>query len=205
LHTQHLTLFCIDDMQREVGKMVENVYYALLDYCYLARYINLESKNIDTIISNVETLLTEMKALRDANVEFIAREENSGKFKSFIFYTNDQKLADRVFKNGYKKTTTENLLNTTSNDLKENNILERRRLRMNKTLNVIFKAVAGPFFEEECLVAEPGEDLPDTLFSDLEEIGLSTIDSEAVQEDEVEPLPEDLFDDLADEDSQVKG
>ena len=185
--------------------MVENVYYTLLDYCYLARHINLESKNIDTIISNMETLLTEMKALRDANVEFIAREENSGKFQSFIFYTHDQKVADRVFRNGYKKTTTENLLDTTSNDSKENNIFEHERLKMNKTLNVIFKAIAGPIFEEECLVAEPEEDLPETLFSDLEEIGLSFIEREAIQEDEVEPLPEDLFDDLTDEDSQVKG
>jgi hypothetical protein len=61
--------------------------------------MNLESKNIDTIVSNVETLLTEMKTWRDANVEFIAREENSGKSQSFIFYTHDQKVADRVFKN----------------------------------------------------------------------------------------------------------
>ncbi|MDH3965283.1 MAG: hypothetical protein OEV25_17875 [Deltaproteobacteria bacterium] len=167
--------------------------------------MNLESNNINTVISNVETLLTEMKALRDANVEFIAREENSGKSQSFIFYTHDQKVADRVFKNGYKKTTTEDLLDTTSNDSKENNILEHKRLRMNETLNVIFKAIAGPIFEEERLVAEPAEDLPDTLFSDLEEIGLSTIDREAIQENAVEPLPEELFDDLSDEDSQVKG
>ena len=76
---------------------------------------------------------------------------------------------------------------------------------MNETLNVIFKAIAGPIFEEELLVAEPAEDLPDTLFSDLEEIGLSTIDREAIQENAVEPLPEELFDDLSDEDSQVKG
>ena len=53
--------------------MVENIYYTLLDYCYLARHMNLESNNINTVISNVETLLTEMKALRDANVEFIAK------------------------------------------------------------------------------------------------------------------------------------
>ena len=64
--------------------MVENVYYTLLDYCYLARHINLESKNIDTVVSNVETLLTEMKSLIDANVEFRAREENSGQFPNFI-------------------------------------------------------------------------------------------------------------------------
>ena len=185
--------------------MVENVYYTLLDYCYLARHMNLESKNLNTVISKVETLLTEMKTLRDANVEFIAREENSGKSQSFIFYTHDQKVADRVFKNGYKKTTTEDLLDTTSNDLKENNILEHKRLRMNETLNVIFKAIAGPIFEEERLVAEPAEDLPDTLFSDLEEIGLSTLDREAMQEDAVEPLPEELFDDLSDENGQVQG
>jgi hypothetical protein len=76
---------------------------------------------------------------------------------------------------------------------------------MNETLNVICKAIAGPTFEEERLLAEPAENLSDTLFSDLEEIGLSTIEREAIQENEVEPLPEDLFDDLSDEDSQVKG
>jgi hypothetical protein len=76
---------------------------------------------------------------------------------------------------------------------------------MNETLNGIFRAIAGPIFEEERLVAEPAEDFPDTLFSDLEEIGLSTVEREAIQENEVEPLPEDLFDDLSDEDNQVKG
>jgi hypothetical protein len=142
---------------------------------------------------------------KDANVEFIAREENSGKSQSFIFYTHDQKVADRVFKNRYNKTTTEDLLDTTSNDSKENNILEHKRVRMNETLNVICKAIAGPTFEEERLLAEPAENLSDTLFSDLEEIGLSTIEREAIQENAVEPLPEELFDDLSDEDSQVKG
>ena len=75
---------------------------------------------------------------------------------------------------------------------------------MNETLNIIFKAIAGPTFEEERILAEPAGDLSDTLLSDLEEIGLSTIEREATQEDEVEPLPEDLFDDLSDEDDQVE-
>jgi len=61
--------------------MTENVYYTILDHCYLAKYMNLESKNIDTIISNVETLVTEMKAWRNANVEFVTREENTGKYE----------------------------------------------------------------------------------------------------------------------------
>ena len=185
--------------------MTDTVYYTILDHCYLARYMNLESKNINTVISNVETLLTEMKALRDANVEFIAGEENLGKSQSFIFYTHDQKVADRVFNNRYNKTTTEDFLNITSNDSKESNILEHKRMRMNETLNVTFKAIAGPTFEEERLLTEPAENLPDTLFSDLEEIGLSTIEREAIQENEVEPLPEDLFDDLSDEDDQTAG
>ena len=183
--------------------MVENVYYTLLDYCYLARHMNLESKNLNTVISNVEALLTEMKAWRDANVELIAREENSGKSQSFIFYTHDQKVADRVFKNGYKKTTTEDLLNTTSNDSKENNLLEHKRVRMNATLTAIFKTIVSPSFEEDRLLVKPEEDLSDTLLSDLEEIGLSTIEREAIQENEVEPLPEDLFDDLSDGDDQA--
>ena len=67
-----------------------NVYYTILDPCYLAKYMNLESKDIDTIISNVETLLTEMRAWRDNNVEFIVREESAGKSQSFIFYTHDR-------------------------------------------------------------------------------------------------------------------
>jgi hypothetical protein len=166
--------------------------------------MNLESKNLNTVISNVETLLTEMKTWRDANVEFIAREENSGKSQSFIFYTHDQKVADRVFKNRYKKTTTEDFLNTTSNDSKENNISENRRVKMNGTLNLIFQSIAGPTFQEERLLTKPEADLSDTLLSDLEEIGLSTIEREAIQEDEVEPLPEDLFDDLSHEDDQVE-
>ena len=185
--------------------MVENVYYTLLDYCYLARHMNLESKNLNTVISKVETLLTEMKALRDANVEFIAREENSGKSQSFIFYTHDQKVADRVFKNGYKQTTTEDFLKSTLNDSKENNAFENERTKMNKTLNLILKAMVGSSFEEDLLVAEPEGDLSEILFDDLEEIGLSTIDRETMPEDQIEPLPDDLFDDLSDEDSQVKG
>ena len=185
--------------------MVENVYYTILDHCYLAKYMNLESKNIDTIISNVETLVTEMKAWRNANVKFVTREKNTGKYESLVLYTHDQQMADRVFKSGYYKTTTEDFLNTTSNSSKENNALENRRVKMNETLNVIFKAIAGPTFEEERILAEPAEDLSDTLLSDLEEIGLSTIEREAIEENEVEPLPEDLFDDLSDEDDQVEG
>ena len=185
--------------------MAENVYYRILDYCYLARHMNLESKNINTVISNVETLLTEMKALRDAKVDFIAREENSGKSQCFIFYTHDQKVADKIFKNDCTKTTTEDFLNITSNNLKENNILEHKRVRMNETLNVIFQAIAGPTFEKERILAEPAEDLSDSLLSDLEEIGLSTVEREAIQENDVEPLPEDLFDDLSDEEDQAEG
>ena len=185
--------------------MAENLYYTILDYCYLAKYMNLESKNIDTIISNVETLLTEMKAWRNANVEFVTREENTGKYNSLILYTHDQKMADRVFKSGYYKTTTEDFLNTISSSSKENNILENTRVKMNQTLNLIFQSIPGPTFQEERLLTEPEADLSDTLLSDLEEIGLSTIEREAIQENEVEPLPEDLFDDLSDEDDQVEG
>jgi len=181
--------------------MTENVYYTILDHCYLAKYMNLESKNIDTIISNVETLVTEMKAWRNANVEFVTREENTGKYESLVLYTHDQKMADRVFKSGYYKTTTEDFLNTTSNSSKENNILKNRRVKMNETLNVIFKAIAGPTFEEERILAEPAGDLSDNL----EEIGLSTIEREAMPVNEVEPLPDDLFDDLSDEDDQAAG
>ena len=185
--------------------MAENIYYAILDHCYLAKYMNLESKNIDTVISNVETLLTEMKGWRNANVEFLTRVEDTGKYESLILYTHDQEMADRVFKSGYYKTTADDFLNTISSSSKESNILENKRVKMNETLNLIFKAIAGPTFQEERILAEPAEDLSDTLLSDLEEIGLSTIEREAIQEDEVEPLPEDLFDDLGDEDDQVEG
>ena len=67
---------------------------------------------------------------------------------------------------------------------------------MNETLNLIFKAIVSPSFEEGRLVAEPEGDLPEALFDDLEKIGLSTTEKEAMPEDEIEPLPADLFDDL---------
>jgi len=184
--------------------MAENVYYAILDHCYLAKYMNLESKNIHTVISNIETLLAEMKGWRNANVEFVTRVENTGKYESLILYTHNQKMADRVFKSGYYKTTTEDFLNTISSSSKESNILENKRVKMNETLNLIFKSIAGPTFQRERLLTDPEADLSDTLLSDLEEIGLSTIEREAIQENEVEPLPEDLFDDLSDEDDQVE-
>jgi hypothetical protein len=69
---------------------------------------------------------------------------------------------------------------------------------MNETLNHIFKAIVSPSFEVGRLVREPEEDLPETLFDDLEKIGLSTTEREAMPEDEIEPLPADLFDDLTD-------
>ena len=175
---------------------MENVYYTILDPCYLARYMDLESKDVDTIISNVETLLTEMKALRDANVEFLAREENSGKFQSFIFYTHDQNVADRVFKNGCYKAAAKDFQKSILNDSKENSALESERVKMNETLNLICKAIVSPSLEEGFLVAEPEEDLPETLFDDLEKIGLSTNEKEAMPDDEIEHLPAELFDDL---------
>ena len=177
---------------------MENVYYTILDPCYLARYMNLESKDIDTIISNIETLLTELKGWRDTNVEFIVREENAGKPQSFIFYTHDRKLADRVFKTACYKAAVKDFRKSILNDSKENNSLENERIKLNETLNLIFKAIISPSFEEGRLVAEPEEGIPETLFDDLDEIGLSTIEREAVPEDETEPLPTDLFDDLAD-------
>ena len=176
---------------------MENVYYTILDPCYLAKYMNLESKDIDTIISNVETLLTEMRAWRDTNVEFIVREESAGKSQSFIFYTHDQKVADRVFKNGCYKAAAKDFQKSILNDSKENSALESKRIKMNETLNLICKAIVSPSFEEGRLAVEPEEDLPEALFDDLEEIGLSTTEKEAMREDEIEPLPADLFDDLA--------
>jgi hypothetical protein len=177
---------------------VENVYYTILDHCYLAKYLNLGSKDIDTVISNVETLLTEMKAWRDSNIEFIIREKNEGKPQSFIFYTHDRKLADRVFKSACYKAAAKDFQKSILNDSNENNALENERIKMNETLNHIFKAIVSRSFEEGRLVTEPEEDLPETLFDDLEKIGLSTTEREAMPEDEIEPLPADLFDDLTD-------
>lgn len=175
---------------------MENVYYTILDPCYLAKYMNLESKDIDTIISNVETLLTEMRAWRDTNVEFIVREESAGKSQSFIFYTHDRKLADRVFKSACYKAAAKDFQKNILNDSKQYNTLENERIKMNETLNLICKAIVSPSFEEGRLVVEPEEDLPEALFDDLEKIGLSTTEKEAMPEDEIEPLPADLFDDL---------
>lgn len=176
--------------------MVENVYYTILDYCYLARHMNLESKNLNTVISNVETLLTEMKTWRDANVEFIVKEDNAGRSQSIVMYTHDRDVAKRVFKSACYKATTEDFLKSTLNDSKENNAFENERTKMNETLNLILKAMVGSSFEEDLLAAEPEGDLSEILFDDLEEIGLSTIDRETMPEDQIEPLPDDLFDDL---------
>ena len=175
---------------------MENVYYTILDPCYLAKYMNLESKDIDTIISNVETLLTEMRAWRDTNVEFIVREESAGKSQSFIFYTHDRKLAHRVFKSACYKAAAKDFQKNILNDSRQYNTLENERIKMNETLNLICKAIVSPSFEEGRLVVEPEEDLPEALFDDLEKIGLSTTEKEAMPEDEIEPLPADLFDDL---------
>ena len=166
-----------------------NVYYTILDPCYLAKYMNLESKDIDTIISNVETLLTEMRAWRDNNVEFIVREESAGKSQSFIFYTHDRKLADRVFKSACYKAAAKDFQKSILNDSKENSALESERIKMNETLNLIFKAIVSPSFEEGRLVAEPEGDLPEALFDDLEKIGLSTTEKEAMPEDEIGVTP----------------
>jgi hypothetical protein len=160
--------------------------------------MNFESKDIDTIISNVETLLTEIKAWRDTNVEFIVREEGAGKPQSFIFYNYDQKVADRVFKTACYKAAAKDFRKSILNDSKENSALENERMKMNETLNLIFKAIVSPSFEEGRLVAEPEECLPEDLFDDLDQIGLSIIGREAVPEDETEPLPADLLDDLTD-------
>ena len=176
--------------------MTDTVYYTILDHCYLARYMNLESKNLDTVISNVETLLTEMKTWRDANVEFIVKEDNAGRSQSIVMYTHDRDVAKRVFKSACYKATTEDFLKSTLNDSKENNAFENERTKMNETLNLILKAMVGSSFEEDLLAAEPEGDLSEILFDDLEEIGLSTIDRETMPEDQIEPLPDDLFDDL---------
>ena len=173
-----------------------NVYYTILDPCYLAKYMNLESKDIDTIISNVETLLTEMRAWRDTNVEFIVREENAGKSQSYIFYTHDRKLANRVFKSACYKAAAKDFQKNILNDSKQYNTLENERIKMNETLNLICKAIVSPSFEEGRLVVEPEEDLPEALFDDLEKIGLSTTEKEAMPDDEIEHLPAELFDDL---------
>ena len=86
---------------------MDNVYFTILDHCYLAKYMNLESRSIDGVISNLETVLTEVKTWKTADIDFIPKEGKTGKLQGFIFYTHNQKMADRVFTNGYHSTTTE--------------------------------------------------------------------------------------------------
>lgn len=176
--------------------MSENVYYSILDHCYLANYMNLESKNIDTVISNLGTLLTEIKAWRNANLEFIARQGKNGTSQGFVFYTLDQRTADKVFRNGYLTTTTDDLFATTSGDEDRNIESKNERAEFNETLNVIFQAIVGSDIREETLIAKSEEGLSDSLFSDLKDMDPPTVETQAALENETEPLPEELFDDL---------
>ena len=82
--------------------------------------------------------------------------------------------------------------------------LEGERAKLNETLNSIIKSIAGTGSKHKALVVEPGEDLSDALFDDLETIGLSTAESEAIPEATAELLPEELFDDLAEEDQDLE-
>ena len=92
----------------------------------------------------------------------------------------------------------------TLNYSKEQVGLEGERAKLNETLNSIIKSIAGTGSKHKALVVEPGEDLSDALFDDLETIGLSTAESEAIPEATAELLPEELFDDLAEEDQDLE-
>jgi hypothetical protein len=193
-----------------VNNVEENIYYSVLDNWYVAKYANLQTQDLDKIISNLESLLTEVKAWRDENVAFAIREETVWKPYGLVFYTYDQDQAKRVFLNGYRTSRRESFLKESYDDLAPINEQEAENEKLGtvegeKLDDSLYDALIGkdePETKEATPSGEEPGDLPEELFDDLAVIGLSTAEREAIPEEERELLPEELFDDLAAEEAE---
>jgi hypothetical protein len=195
-----------------VGK---NIYYTTLDNWYLTKYVNIDSTDFDLITANIKKLLTELHTWRHKNISIMKREEDFQTPCGLIFFTYDKNIADTLFTNGYSTTQEENLLKDGSDNTVNNDDLSDDTVNINMVMNgkaplsnnesdeteVNFPDSHIPGSETELdkvsLQVEVQDHLPDELFDDLEEIGLSTVEGEVKPRDEEEPLPEDLFQDLA--------
>ena len=190
--------------------MEENIYYAILDNWYVAKYVNLQTKDLDKIISNLELLLTEVKAWRDENVAFAIREETVWKPYGLVFYTYHEDQAKRVFLNGYRTSNRDSFLKESYDDLTSIDFQEVKDEKLGTVEgemldDSLYDALIRTDDSETKESTPPTEergDLPDEMFDDLLDIGLSTVEREAMPDDEQELLPDELFDDLAEEDAK---
>ena len=96
----------------------------------------------------------------------------------------------------YRYFELRNIIDTTSGDEDRNIESKNERAEFNETLNAIVQAIVGSDIREETLIVKSEEGLSDSLFSDLKDIDLPTVETQAALESETEPLPEELFDDL---------
>ena len=110
--------------------MGKEAYYTVLDNWYLTKHINIESRNIDKIISNIKNLFTEVKNWKDENLQVTIREETVQIPYGLVIFTYDKEVADRVFKNGYHTTARKNLLKDTSGGLVNDQALVADRVSL---------------------------------------------------------------------------
>ena len=185
--------------------MEKRAYYAILDNWYLTKYINIESNNIEVIMSNTKKLLMEIERWKDAKLEIRVREESIKRPHGLVIFTYDKEVADRVFTNGYYTTEITSPLNDSPIDstthqsliIGTKSLANDNTVELEDSLSEAFAAAVRVEHSKESSQVELEEKLPDELFDDLEAIGLSTVENEAKPEDEGEQLPDDLFHDLA--------
>ena len=185
--------------------MGKNVYYMTLDNWYLSQYINIKSNDIDMIISNLQTLAMKVEKWKNDSLQVAIRQETLQTPYGLVFFTYDKQVAENIFTNGYLISEKENLFKNLSIDSASGPSLMDVKLSLPNTdteelkdsLSDAFMEIYGEGDSKESLQVEVQDHLPEELFDDLEEIGLSTVDREVKPEDDEDPLPEDLFFDLA--------
>ena len=185
--------------------MERNVYYTILDNWYLAKYIDIESNNIDIIVSNIQDLLMEVQNWKHENLKVTVREESIQTPYGLVIFTHDKEVAEKVFTKGYRIIEKESFFEDSSVDLaneewlkdKPSALLSNESEQCNDSSSDALMETDKDVIDSNELPVEVEEHLPDELFDDLEEIGLSTVDNEAKPEEAEDTLPEDLFHDLA--------
>jgi len=195
-------------LEAKVGK---NVYYMTLDNWYLSQYINIKSNDIDMIISNLQTLAMKVEKWKNDSLQVAIRQETVQTPYGLVFFTYDKQVAENIFTNGYLISEKEDLFKNLSVDSASDPSLMDVKLSLPNTdteelqdslsdafMEIYGEGDSGEGDSKESLQVEVQDHLPEELFDDLEEIGLSTVDGEVKPEDDEDPLPEDLFFDLAD-------
>ncbi len=185
--------------------MKRNVYYTTLDNWYLAKCIDIESNSIDMIISNIQNLLIEVQNCQHESVQVTVREESVQTPYGLVFFTYDREVADKIFTKGYQIIEKESFRGNSSVGLANDELLRDKISSLpsneseqyNDSLSAALIETVEDNVDDSDLQVEIEEHLPDELFDDLEEIGLSTVDKDVNPEETEDTLPEDLFQDLA--------